>query len=174
MPPSIASLQPWMFQVQPYPDESFGHFLGRFRRANCLSSGHLSTMLGLRSYMVAYWETPSRRRIPNAAALNILSDLTGVEVARLRLMLFSEETQLYFQTRLCALCYAEVPSHQLTWQMAAIPHCDRHQRQLLSACPRCGNAFQLPAHWQVGECEYCHLPFAEMATDHLPVAANSP
>lgn len=170
----MASLQPWMFQVQPYPDESFGHFMGRFRRANCLSSSHLSALLGLRPYMVSYWETPSRRRRPNATALQTLSRLTGVEVAQLRLMLFPAETQLYFQTRLCALCYAEAPFHQWTWQRAEIPHCDRHHRQLLTACPRCKHAFQLPVYWQVGACEYCHLTFAEMAADQLPLVAHLP
>lgn len=171
---SSLPLEPWLFQVDPYPDESFGHFLGRFRRANHLSCSHLSSLIGLRPYMVSYWEMPSRRRRPNAAALNILSDLTGVEVARLRLMLLPEETQLYFLTRLCALCYAEAPFHQLTWQMAGIPYCDRHHRQLLTACPRCKNAFQLPVYWQVGACEYCHLPFAEMASDQLPLVAPLP
>ncbi|MBD2020631.1 hypothetical protein H6F43_10595 [Leptolyngbya sp. FACHB-36] len=27
----------WIFQIAPVLGESFGHYLGRFRRANCLS-----------------------------------------------------------------------------------------------------------------------------------------
>ncbi|MBE9098372.1 hypothetical protein [Vacuolonema iberomarrocanum] len=42
-------LHPWLFQVTPYLEESFSHFLGRFRRANCLSSAQLSPLLGQRS-----------------------------------------------------------------------------------------------------------------------------
>ncbi len=34
------SLHPWLFQVKPHPEESFGHFLSRFRRANHMSSQH--------------------------------------------------------------------------------------------------------------------------------------
>ncbi|WOD39708.1 hypothetical protein RRF56_02725, partial [Nodosilinea sp. E11] len=59
-----ASVTPWLFQVEPHADESFGHFLGRFRRANRLSSAQLSAMLGQRSYVVSYWESPSRQRRP--------------------------------------------------------------------------------------------------------------
>lgn len=161
---SVDSLQPWLFQVVSYPEESFGHYLGRFRRANHLSSRHLSILLGLRPYIVSYWETPSRRRIPQHSELNILSYFTGVDVSQLRKMLDPVNTPIYFQTRLCEWCYTEAPFHRLTWQRLAIPQCDRHQRQLLSACPRCRNAFRLPVYWQIGQCEYCYLPFKEMAS----------
>ena len=67
--------------MQPYWQESFGHFLGRFRRANYLSSEQLSALLGQRSYVVAYWETPSRRRQPTPNELRALSQLTGTKVA---------------------------------------------------------------------------------------------
>lgn len=39
---SESRLKPWLFQVEPYEAESFGHFLGRFRRANHLSCSHLA------------------------------------------------------------------------------------------------------------------------------------
>ena len=81
-----ASIQPWLFQVEPYSEESFGHFLGRFRRANHLSSHHLSTLLDQRPYIVSYWETPSRRRQPDAVTLQRLSQLSGVAEPRLGLM----------------------------------------------------------------------------------------
>ena len=50
---TTSRLQPWLFQVTPYPEESFSHFLGRFRRANRLSSAHLSAMLNQRPYAVS-------------------------------------------------------------------------------------------------------------------------
>ena len=155
-------LQPWLFQVEPYPEESFGHFLGRFRRANCLSGSHLSAMLGKRSYIVSYWEAPSRRRRPEGEDLKRLSQMTGVEEARLRLMWSPPGTKLHWPTRLCAQCYAEAPWHKLTWQIASKPHCEKHQRLLLIACPQCRSAFRLPSYWRHGACDCCRLPFPEM------------
>lgn len=156
-------LQPWLFQVEPYPDESFGHFLGRFRRANHLSSSHLSALLGQRPYTVFYWESPSRQRQPAPSELACLSQLSGVEAARFNLMRSLPGTQLHWPTRLCAECYAAAPWHRLSWQIGTQPHCEIHQRQLLAACSRCGSAFPLPSHWQKGECDRCQFPFQEMA-----------
>lgn len=155
-------LQPWLFQVEPYPEESFGHFLGRFRRANCLSGSHLSAMLGKRSYLVSYWEAPSRRRRPEGADLNRLSQMTGVEESRFRLMWSPPGTKLHWPTRLCAQCYAAAPWHKLTWQIASNPHCEKHQRLLLTECPQCRSAFRLPSYWRHGACDRCLLPFHEM------------
>ena len=157
-----SSLQPWLFQVQPYREESFGHFLGRFRRANRLSSAHLSAMLKQRPYAVSYWETPSRRRQPDASTLKHLSQLTGVTAKRLNAMRSPPNTQLHKPTRLCVDCYRDAPYHRLTWQVATQPDCKIHHQRLLEACPRCGSAFQLPSYWQIGECDRCHLPFQEM------------
>ena len=159
---SSSPMQPWLFQVQPYPEESFGHFLGRFRRANRLSSAHLSAMLKQRPYAVSYWETPSRRRQPDTLALQHLSQLIGVTVERLNLMRSPPGTQLHKLTRLCADCYTEEPYHKLTWQVATQPRCKLHHQRLLGACPRCSSAFRLPSYWQIGECDHCHLPFQEM------------
>jgi hypothetical protein len=164
------SVEPWLFQVEPYPQESFSHFLGRFRRANHLSSAHLSAMLGARSHVVAYWESPFRQRRPTEAQLQQLSQFTGVDTTRFRSMWLPPSTRLHWPTRLCPDCYAEAPWHQLTWQLADQPHCAVHQRwrsrpggtSLLSQCPRCHHAFQLPSHWATGQCDRCQLPFAQM------------
>ena len=160
--PNEASIEPWLFQVEPYPGESFGHVLGRFRRANHLSSPHLSSLLGLKPHVVSYWEAPSRRRVPSASELARLSELMGIDIEQLRLMLAATRRQLHLRTRLCGLCYAEAPFHRQSWQMANITDCDRHQCQLLSACPQCQTDFHLPAHWDMGQCEWCGLPFAQM------------
>jgi transcriptional regulator with XRE-family HTH domain len=151
----------WLFQVSAYPEESLGHFLGRFRRLNHLKSSDLSAILGLRYRTVSYWETPSRRRIPAPKDLEALSRLTGVDAAQLRLML-SPDDALFLRTRLCALCYAEAPFHKVTWQDTRISKCDRHQCELLCECPRCGSDFQLPSYWADGQCDRCYLPFTEM------------
>jgi len=156
------SAKPWLFQVEPYPNESFGHFLGRFRRANCLSSAHLAAMLGARSHVVAYWESPSRQRRPDPSQLQQLSQFTAVSTIRLRSMWMSSDIPLHWPTRLCPDCYAEAPWHQLTWQLADQPHCAVHQRPLLSQCPCCHHAFQLPSYWVTGQCDRCQLPFAQM------------
>jgi transcriptional regulator with XRE-family HTH domain len=159
----MEAIDSWMFRVQAHPGESFGHFMGRFRRANCLSSRQMSAMLGVRYLAVSYWEAPSRRRTPAAKDFEGLSQLTGVGVTQLQSMLMPKDIRLCLRTRLCALCYAETPFHKLTWQDANIAECDRHQCELLSMCPRCGSDFQLPAYWEVGQCDRCHLPFVEMS-----------
>lgn len=159
---SQSSVEPWLFQVEPYPQESFSHFLGRFRRANHLSSAHLAAMLGVRSHVVAYWESPSRQRRPDPSQLQQLSQFTGVEIAQLQLMWLSSDVLLCWPTRLCPDCYAEAPWHQLTWQLADQLHCEVHQRSLLSQCPRCHHAFQLPSYWATGQCDRCQLAFVQM------------
>ena len=159
------SVEPWLFQVEPYPQESFSHFLGRFRRANCLSSAHLSALLGQRSYVVSYWESPSRQRRPEPVQLHQLSQMTGVAIARFSLMWPPTSTCLHWPTRLCPDCYAAAPWHRLTWQLADQPHCEVHQRLLLAQCPRCHHTFQLPSYWATGQCDRCHLPFAQMRLD---------
>ena len=157
-----SSAKPWLFQVEPYPNESFGHFLGRFRRANYLSSAHLAAMLGARSHVVAYWESPSRQRRPDPAQMQQLSQLTGVAIAQLQLMWSSPNILLYWPTRLCPDCYAEAPWHRLTWQLADQLDCEVHQRSLLTHCPHCHGGFQLPSHWATGQCDRCQLPFAQV------------
>jgi transcriptional regulator with XRE-family HTH domain len=167
---SVASVNPWLFQVEPHADESFGHFLGRFRRANGLSSAQLSAMLGQRSYVVSYWESPSRQRRPAPGQLQQLSQMSGVAIARLQGMWSPSDTRLHWPTRLCPDCYAEAPWHRLTWQLNDQPNCEIHQRRrsrpretsLLSQCPRCHHAFPLPSHWATGQCAHCQLPFAQM------------
>jgi hypothetical protein len=159
---SVASVNPWLFQVEPHADESFGHFLGRFRRANRLSSAQLSAMLGQRSYVVSYWESPSRQRRPAPVQLQQLSQMSGVAIARFHVMWPPSDTRLHWPTRLCPACYAEAPWHRLTWQLSAQPDCEIHQRRrtrrgetpLLSQCPRCHHAFPLPSHWANGQCAH--------------------
>jgi len=165
-----SSVEPWLFQVEPYPQESFSHFLGRFRRANHLSSAHLAAMLGARSHIVAYWESPSRQRRPDPAQLQQLSQFTGVAIARLQLMWLSSDIPLHWPTRLCPDCYPEAPWHRLTWQLADQLCCEVHQHRrsrpggtsLLTQCPHCHSGFQLPSHWATGQCDRCQLPFAQM------------
>ena len=161
LPPS-SPLKPWLFQVEPYPEESFSHFLGRFRRDNRLSSAHLSAMLGLRSHIVSYWESPSRQRRPSTTHLVQLSQLIGVDVTRFQAMWGSPGISLHWPTRLCAPCYVTEPWHKLTWQRANQTYCQVHQQQLLSECPRCYYPFRLPSYWATGECDRCLFSFAKM------------
>lgn len=164
---AMEEIEPWSDQVSAYPEESFGHFLGRFRRANHLKRSDLSAMLGLKYRTVSYWETPSRRRIPAPKDLEALSRLTRVDAECLRSMLIPDDT-LYLQTRLCALCYAEDPFHKVTWQDARISECDRHRCDLLSGCPQCGSDFQLPSYWADGQCDRCDLPLRKCILFHDP------
>ena len=157
----------WVFRVEPHSDESFGHFMGRFRRTNELSHRAIAEHLGIRVEWVQAWDTPSRRRNPTGLQLIALSKLTDVDPEQLAKMLPSEP--LHLQTRLCPACYAEVPVHRTEWQRANVELCDRHSRKLLTACPACKCGFRTPALWEDDactalhvRCEGCELCFAQM------------
>lgn len=158
----MQQIQPWSFRVEPYVEESFSHYMGRFRRATHLRSSQISHSLGLEYPMVGLWETPSRRRRPNQQQMRSLSEMLRVDVDRLQSMWLPTDTPLHLPTRLCAHCYAENPYHKVTWQVAGDDQCDRHQQPLLTRCPHCGMAFAVPCHWDSGMCEQCGLPFQEM------------
>ena len=138
-------------------------FLGRRRRANCLSGSHRSSMLGERSHVVWCWERPSRQLCPKRVQRQQLSQMSGVALARLQQMWSSADTRLHWPTRLCPDCYAHKPWHRLSWQQAEHPQCDRHPLLLLSCCPRCQHSLRLPSQWAIGECDRCQLPFSQMA-----------
>ena len=156
----------WVFQVAPYPMESFGHYLGRFRRANVLSSSQLSAYLGVGQKDVSYWETPSRRRRPTLSERRQLCSVLGIGLDRLNQMWLPKGEPFYLPTRLCALCYAEQPCHQVIWQQAHQSSCALHGNPFLTACPQCDHVFLLPSHWVNGQCEWCGLPFIDMAWFH--------
>jgi len=150
----------WIFRVEPHPDESFGHFMGRFRRANELSHKAIADQLGIRVEWLQSWDSPSRRRNPTPLQLIALSKLVEVDPEQLAKMLPSEP--LHLQTRLCPACYAEVPVHRLSWQRTNVNWCDLHSLKLLAACPECKYGFRTPAFWEESCCESCGLPFAQM------------
>lgn len=151
-----------MFRVKAYPGESLGHFLGRFRRENQLSHKVIAYHLGIRVAWVMAWDAPSRRRNPTPLQLIALGKLVDLKPKQLVKMLPCEP--LHLQTRLCAVCYTEMPVHRVAWQQAKTNQCDRHQLRLLSVCPECGTGFRTPALWSDSCCEYCGLPFSQMAT----------
>ena len=150
----------WVFRVNAHPDESLGHFLGRFRRANELSRKVIAEHLGIRVEWVRGWETPSRRRNPTPLQLIALSKLTDVDPKQLAQMLPPEP--LHLATRLCPDCYEEAPVHRSRWQRAQTNHCDRHSIALLSVCSGCGAGFRTPALWESDRCQQCGLAFVEM------------
>ncbi|MGG6297718.1 helix-turn-helix domain-containing protein [Leptolyngbya sp. AN02str] len=150
----------WVFRVVPAPGESFGHFMGRFRRANGLSQRVIADYLGVREKWVEEWEQPSRRRNPTELQRIALSKLVEVSPKQLAKML--PPARLHLQTRLCAACYGETPVHQANWQREEKSVCDRHALRLLSNCPICGAGFRTPALWEDECCEQCGLLFGQM------------
>ena len=152
----------WVFRVKACRGESLGHFLGRFRRENQLSHKAIADHLGIRVAWVMAWDSPSRRRNPTPLQLIALRKLVDLKPLQLAKMLPSEP--LHLQTRLCAICYTEMPVHRVVWQKATTNSCSRHQLRLLSACPVCKTGFRTPALWSDGRCDCCGLPFSQMAT----------
>ena len=108
----------WVFSVKAYDDESLGHFLGRFRRANALSHKAIAQHLGVRVEWVKAWESPSLRRNPTSLQLLALSKLVDVECEQLTTMLPLPD--LHLQTRLCSACYVEAPIHRVSWQQKGV------------------------------------------------------
>ena len=102
--------QSWVFRVKAEEGESFGHYLGRFCRANYLSPYALAEHLGIRREWVEAWFSPSRRRNPTDLQLVALSKLVEVNPSQLKLML--PPKNLHLQTRLCGACYGEVRVHK--------------------------------------------------------------
>lgn len=163
----------WLFRVQPGVDESFSHFLGRFRRANHLSHQTLAQVMcelegkshgvgevGLNASIIEAWEMPSRRCQPSASQLEILAQLSQLEVTQLSELL--PGAAITFATRLCSQCYRDEPIHRLSWQVGDCGVCSEHHCRLLSECPGCKTALRLPSLWAVGRCEYCWLGFEQM------------
>lgn len=157
----------WVFRAVPASGESFGHFLGRFRRANHLSHRAIADHLGVRVKWVEDWELPSRRRNPTELQLIALSKLVEVDPKQLAKML--PPSRLHLQTRLCAACYAETPVHLVVWQRSGKVGCDRHGVRLLSVCPVCKQGFRTPALWNDEHCEGCGLAFGQMQSYQEPI-----
>lgn len=165
MPVSEGIKQGWVIQVEPGSGESFGHYLSRFQRANCLSHKTLGEVLAVPPQVVREWEVPSHRHIPDVSQLERLSQLMGIGSDRLREMLPKEP--LHLQTRLCPACYAENPVHQAGWQQQGVDKCNRHQIALLNACPICGMGFRMPSLWRDELCAKCHTAFGKMTANPL-------
>jgi hypothetical protein len=154
--------QGWIFQLPPVPGESLGHYLGRFRRANCLSQSALADLVAINVRLLRGLEMPSLAQSLNTEQLRRLSAFLHLSETQLGEMLPPVRSQLHLTIRLCPKCYADVPVHCRAWQQAGVEQCDCHNAPLLTACPACGTAFRLPALWENGCCSQCWLPFQKM------------
>ncbi|MBD1847766.1 TniQ family protein [Cyanobacteria bacterium FACHB-63] len=152
----------WIFQLAPILGESLGHYLGRFRRANCLSQSALAELVSIDARLLRGLEMPSLGQPLNVEQLKKLAYFLGLSESNFAEMLPPVRSQLHLTTRLCSKCYANEPIHRQAWQCTGVEQCDRHDAPLLTACPACGTAFRLPALWENGCCEQCWLPFREM------------
>jgi len=155
-------IQPWLFQIEPYPGESLSHFLGWFRRANELTPTGLGKMTGLGG-AIARWEKFRFNPPPSREELEALAVVVGVEGDRLVEMLPPSGVGMKLEPiRLCGACYAECPCHRIEWQLKTTQGCDRHSLRLLSECPNCKARFKIPALWVDGCCQRCFMTFPEM------------
>lgn len=173
-------IQPWFFQVEPYPGESLSHFLGRFRQANELTSTGLGKSAGLGGAIayggalpIARWEKFRFNPPPSRQQLEALAKVVGVDADRLQQMLPPAGVGMKMEPiRLCAACYAESPCHKIEWQLKVTQGCQDHHLSLLSECPNCGARFKVPALWADGWCHRCFLPFREMVKSQNSVRSS--
>lgn len=158
----VEEIQPCWFIVEPLEGESISHYLGRFRRANELSSTQLGKISGLGA-VIGRWEKFRFNPPPDREQLEALAKVIGVEGNRLAQMLPPQGTGMKLSPiRLCAACYVENLCHQIEWQFKKSDRCHKHELRLLSECPNCKTRFQIPALWVDGCCTRCFLPFVEM------------
>lgn len=137
------NIKPWLFQVEPLEGESLSHFLGRFRRANDLTSSGLGKAAGIGG-AVARWEKFRFNPPPSRQQLEKLANVVKVGVDRLVLMLAPAGVGMKMEPiRLCGVCYAESPCHKIEWQFKETQGCNHHQVTLLSECPNCGARFKV-------------------------------
>lgn len=157
----------WVFTTEPYEGESLSHFLGRFRRANYSSSSQLGQKTGLGTAL-SRWEKFRFIPPPTQKQLEALSTVVRLDVEQLSLMLPQGVAMKHEPIRLCAACYAEKPCHRLEWQFKLMRGCDRHQRRLLSECPKCKARFPIPSLWKEGKCRRCLMLFSDMLVLQKP------
>jgi hypothetical protein len=151
------------FAVELLEGESLSHFLGRFRRANSLTTTALGKITGLGA-VVGRWEKLYLNPFPTRQQLEALADVVMVDADRLAQMLPPKGVTMKPRPiLLCAVCYAENPYHRIEWQFKERRGCDRHQLRLLGKCTNCETPFLIPALWVQGECANCFVPFATMA-----------
>lgn len=79
-------IQPWLFRVEPYEEESLSHFLGRFRRENELTPSGMGKTAGIGA-VVARWEKFHLNPFPSQPELEAVACVVGVEAERLAQML---------------------------------------------------------------------------------------
>ncbi|MBE9227255.1 TniQ family protein [Phormidium sp. LEGE 05292] len=152
-----------LIEVEPLEGESLSHFLGRFRRANYLTTTGLGKLTGLGA-VISRWEKLLLNPFPTRQELEALANVVGIDVERLGEMLPPKGVGIKHRPiLLCAVCYGEFPWHRIEWQFKDRLGCDRHQLRLLPNCTNCQRLFPIPADWVQGECQHCFLPFATMA-----------
>jgi hypothetical protein len=157
-----AGIQPWLFEVKPYPAESLSHYLGRFRRANHLTVSALGVATGLGGIFIKRLEHFHLNPFPTAKQIADLAGYMGISPEAVLGMLPPHGVPIKLEpSRLCAACYAEVPYHRLAWQYKQTSGCEKHRLRLLSECPKCKKRFGIPALWH-GACNRCGMTFEAM------------
>ena len=155
-------IQPWLYQIEPYPGESLSHYLGRFRRANYLTISALGTASGLGGVFIKRLEHFYLNPFPTAKQIADLAGYMGISPEAVLGMLPPCGVPIKLEpSRLCAACYAEAPYHRLAWQYKQTSGCEKHRLRLLSECPKCKKRFGIPALW-IGYCDRCGLPYESM------------
>lgn len=157
----LANIPTWYVQARPYPGESLSHYMGRFCRANCISTGILAKEAGVGHALLGRIQKFRFNPMPTAQQLEQIGLAMGLNLAQVQAMMPTQPMKLE-PIRLCAACYEEDPCHQMHWQYKATGGCSRHGLQLLPRCPHCRGSFKAPNTWERPACQRCGLPFAEM------------
>lgn len=151
----------WHFQPEPFEDESFSHFLGRYCTENCITPNTLAQDLRAGSVAIGRWCKLRYNPPPTERHLKRLAEMTGASQKRLLAMLPQQPMQIG-TIRMCAACYANKPYHRMYWQYKSTQYCEQHHLTLLARCPCCKAPFPIPAEWSNGTCLRCGTAFVDM------------
>jgi hypothetical protein len=157
---------PRLAYIEPFEHESISHYLGRLRRckANSLPSAYALGQAAGIGGVAARWEKLYFNPFPTDEELGAIAHLINLQPEQFRTMLPQQGFIMQPRPiRLCAACYDEEPCHRMEWQKKdIIGVCEHHRLRLLERCPRCKQAFKIPALWTNGKCHRCKLPFSSM------------
>lgn len=163
----VAETHTWYVQILPYPSESLSHYMGRFCRANCISTNMLAKEAGVGHVLLSQLQKLRFNSPPTLQQLEKIGKAMGLSLSQVQAMMPSQPMKLE-PVRLCAACYQEAPCHQMHWQYKATRGCSQHGLQLLPRCPHCRAPFRAPNIWGQPACQRCGLPFAEMERFQQP------
>ena len=176
----------WLRRPEPFADESLAGFLGRWARANVLSSRvHLLNTIGVSRAIRVFPSDLDRLSTSLGVAPSVLDSIspsTNPNAPVLRRSHIRPTAEA-----VCPMCLVEANYSRQLWSHALATACPTHGHRLMDQCQSCGNGIlhdrvlphlcecgadlriQVTAQATEAEVEFCHLLMG-----HMPETAKLP